>query len=55
MFQVPEAWTHFCEIAQNAGKEKVEKVTVDKSSKARANRKERKVKAKVKVLERKEK
>ena len=36
-------------------KEKVEKVTVDKSSKERANRKERKVKAKAKVLERKEK
>ena len=40
---MPEVWTYFCELP---GK-KVEKVTVDRSSKERANRKERKVKVKV--------
>ena len=45
----------FLLIARREEKENVERVTVDKSSKERANRKERKVKAKVKVLERKEK
>ena len=52
---MPEVWTYFCELPGKKKKEKVEKVTVDKSSRERANRKERKVKAKVKVLERKEK
>ena len=48
----------FLSIARKEEKkkvEKVEKVTVDKSSKERANREERKVKVKAKVLERKEK